>query len=94
MKPKTKITKQQRIEKLERELLELKACSIAACSTILSVLPRLSTDHLMASGVVINLSRIGGADIGTVCIRDGFSKETIEALNRDIQRSKELAKSY
>jgi hypothetical protein len=47
-----------------------------------------STDHLMASGVVLTLTALGGREIiAPVLIHDGLSKETIEALKADLRRS-------
>jgi disulfide oxidoreductase YuzD len=46
----------------------------------------------MGSGVVMHLSILGGEDvIEPVCIRDGLSKETIDAIKADLKRSYDLA---
>lgn len=48
--------------------------------------------NLMASGVMIELTALGGKRLGTpFVIKDGLSKETVEALLRDIQRSWEIS---
>lgn len=54
-----------------------------------------STDRMMASGVILTLSALGGRVIvEPVCIRDGLSKETIEALRADFRRSYLHATSF
>lgn len=47
---------------------------------------------LMASGVVMTLTAIGGREIiPPVCIKDGLSPATIAAIRADLRRSYELA---
>lgn len=55
-------------------------------------LPKASMEHLMASGVLLQLTALGGRElIEPVLIRDGLSPETIEALRADLHRSFVLA---
>ena len=80
---------------LEREVLELKA-QLASTYHFASVsIKKASTDHLMASGALLQLTCIGGRElISPTLIRDGLSPETIEALQKDIKRSYELATAF
>jgi hypothetical protein len=51
-----------------------------------------STDKLLGSGVVMQLTFLGGKDaMEPVCIRDGLSRETIDAIKADLKRSYDLA---
>jgi hypothetical protein len=86
-KPK-KRTRQQ----LEREIVELKAMQPYSYAFATKEIDKAGTAHQTASAVVITLTGIGGADIiNPVAIRDGLSKETIEAIKRDIARSYDIA---
>jgi len=77
---------------LERQVIELKgqlACVYAFAS---SDVEKASTKHMMGSGVLLQLTALGGREIiKSVVIRDGLSDETIEALKKDLARSYELA---
>ena len=93
---KTKQTKAQLvaelITELERKLKEALAGQAHIYHFASSALDKASTDHLAASGVIITLTVLGGREIlGPVLIRDGLSKETIEALKADFVRSYESA---
>jgi hypothetical protein len=88
---KAKVTKAA----LERRVLELEASIASTCYYALSDLKKLSTDHMMASGVVISITKIGGGiGIKPVMIRDGLSLETIAAISNDLKRSYDLATQY
>lgn len=53
-----------------------------------------SIDKMMASGVILQLTALGGREIvQPVLIRDGLSNETIEAIRNDLRRSYLLAVS-
>lgn len=94
MTPK-KQTKAQRIVDLERKLQEALAGQAHVYHFADYSLHKASTDHLMASGVIVTLTVLGGREIcNPVLIRDGLSKETIEALRADFRRSYELATHY
>jgi hypothetical protein len=85
---KAKVTKAA----LERRVLELEASIASTYYYAQIALKKLSTDHMMASGVVLSITRLGGAvGIQPVMIHDGLSLETIAAISKDIQRSYNLA---
>lgn len=72
--------------RLEREILELHAQLAHAYHFADATLHK--AGNLMASGCVVQLTAVGGADlIHPVMIKDGLSPETIEALRKDIERS-------
>ncbi len=55
-------------------------------------LHKAGTAHKMASGVLLQLTAIGGKEIITpVMIKDGLSDETIAAIRKDLKRSYDLA---
>ncbi len=92
---KTKQTKAQRIAELERKLKEALAGQAHVYPSASQAIDKVSTDHLTASGVIITLTVLGGREIHSpVLIRDGLSKETVEALKADYLRSYELATLY
>lgn len=92
---KLKQTKSQRIAELERKLNEALAGQAHVYHFASASLDKASTDHLMASGVVITLTVLGGREIfSPVLIRDGLSKETIAALKADFARSYGNAVSF
>jgi hypothetical protein len=77
---------------LRRKIKELEAQLAHVCCNAQSELPKFSTDHMMASGVIIEISALGGKRvIAPFCIRDRQSNETITALQADLKRSYELA---
>lgn len=48
--------------------------------------------HFMASGIVMTLTGLGGREIiPPVCIKDGLSQETIDAIRADLRRSYDLS---
>lgn len=52
-------------------------------------------DALMASGVLVTLTALGGREIiNPIVIRDGLSPATIAALRADIERSFALATAF
>ncbi len=76
---------------LERQVLELKAQLPISYTISSSMLDKVSTDHLMGSGVLLQLSGIGGKElINPVMIKDGLSKSTIDAIKADLKRSYDL----
>lgn len=90
-----KPTKAQRLTDLERKLREAIAGQIHNYQFADANIGKASTDHLMASGVILTLTVLGGRVIcDPVLIRDGLSKETIEALRGDFRRSYELAAAF
>ena len=58
-------------------------------------LNKLSTDNLVGSGVILELTVLGGkTGIEPIFIRDGLSKETIKAIQSDLKRSYDLATMF
>ena len=93
MKPKQ--TKAARIAELERKLQEALAGQAHVYHFASATIDKASTDHLMASGVIITLTVLGGREIfSPVMIRNGLSKETIAALKADFVRSFEDATEF
>lgn len=75
----------------KRELLEAKSSTVLAHVHASSYIGKCSTDKMMGSGVLLQLTGIGGKDlINPILIRDGLSEETIEAIKKDIKRSYDL----
>lgn len=90
-----KQTKVQRIAELERKYMEAKAGQSHVYHFADATVDKASTKHLMASGVIITLTVLGGREIfEPILIRDGLSDETIAALKADFVRSYELANLY
>lgn len=91
MKP-TKKTKDQRITELERKLFESEAAQIHAHHFASVEMDKLVTNKMMGSGVIVTFTTLGNrTTIGPVMIRNGLSKETIEAIKTDLVRSYEYA---
>ena len=89
-KPK-KPTRQQ----LERKLLEAEALAPCRYGFAHKDIVKASTDHLMSSGVLLQLTVLGGREIiNPVVIRDGLSADTIACLQRDIKRSSDQACAF
>jgi hypothetical protein len=84
-------TKKPTYQDLVRQNLELKAALASACSFASKDLHK-AGDALMGSGVLLQLTALGGSEIiNPVVIRDGLSTETIAALKADLLRSFNLA---
>ena len=84
MTPKNK----ERIQRLERQNKELKAQLIHAAKFAYEGIGTASMAKMMASGVVLELTALGGrAFFDPVCIRDGLSEKTIAAIREDLERS-------
>lgn len=87
-KPNPKKTRAQ----LAREVLELKAQLTFIYHSANAQIDKASTNYLMASGVLLQLTGIGGRElIPPVMIKDGLSLETIAALKADLKRSYDLS---
>lgn len=77
---------------LERKILELESQLAHRYSFAMTEIDRASIDRLMGSGVLLQLTGIGGKDIiNPVVIKDGLSLETIKAIKADLVRSYDLA---
>lgn len=85
-------TKKEKIGHLKRKVIELGGSSPTAYHVAHASLMSCAEDKMMGSGVLLSLSFLGGkAPFEPIVIRDGLSKETIEAIKRDIKRSYDLA---
>lgn len=84
-KPMTKAELEKRLKHMEAQL----AHNYHFADNSLN---KVSTDKLMGSGVILELTFYnGGAAIPPVMIKDGLSAETIAAIRADLRRSYELA---
>jgi len=87
MKLKTKPSKND----LARKIFELEAQLPHVAPFAYKCIDKAGTNHLMASGVILQLTTLGGREIiSPVLIRDGLSTETIEAIKLDLRRSHKL----
>ena len=92
MNCKTKQSKQEKLDKLIRQNEELKAQLVHQYHFASKDLDKFETDKMMASAVILSLKSLGGVrTCGPVAIRNGLSKETIEAIKADLKRSYEDA---
>lgn len=77
---------------LARKIMELEAQLAHRYYFNSAELHKAGTDHMMASGVLVQLHALGGRRlIDPMVIKDGLSDDTIAALQRDILRSYESA---
>lgn len=91
---KVKVKKPSRVQ-LERKLLEAEALQIHRCHFADAYRAAIEPGSFMGSGVVLQLSAIGGREIfKPVIIKDGLSPETIEAIRADLRRSYELLTEF
>ena len=82
---------QKEIIKLRRKVLELEAGVLSALHFANQSIDKASTKYMMASGVLIQMTALGGREIiNPIIIRDGLSDETIAALKKDFKRSADL----
>lgn len=80
---------------LQRKILELTAQLAHVYEFANTEIHKASTDRMMASGVLLQLTAIGGKEIiNPVMIKDGLSNETIAAIKADLKRSYDLAVMY
>lgn len=80
---------------LQRKLKEAIASQIHIYHSADLALDKLSTDNLAGSGVILELTVLGGrTGIEPTLIRDGLSKQTIEAIRNDLKRSYDLATMF
>lgn len=86
---------QRELSEVQRKLRETEAQLIHGYHSADTKIDKASTAHLMGSGVVLSLVVLGGREIfAPVCIRDGLSQSTIDAIKNDLRRSYELAASW
>jgi hypothetical protein len=75
-------------ETLRRKLNESLATQIHVYHFADKEIEKLSIDNLIGSGVILQLTVLGGRQgITPVLIRDGLSKETIRCIKADLVRS-------
>lgn len=87
----TKPAKRTRAQLL-RDVLELESQLAHRYHFADSELHKAGTGPRMGSGVLLQLSAVGGKDIiNPVMIKDGLSDATIAAIRADLQRSYDLA---
>ena len=80
---------------LQRKLKEAIASQVHVYHFADLALDKLSTDNLTGSGVVLELTVLGGRKgIEPTLIRDGLSKETIKAIQNGLKRSYDLATMF
>lgn len=85
---KKKITKKA----LKHKIIELEAQLASSYYFADTSIKKASKKYMMASGVLLNLHALGGAEIiPPVVIRDGLSDATIKAIRADIVRSYQRA---
>ena len=73
---------------LARQLLELEAQSLWRLKEAKTDMPKASDEHLMASACVISITALGGRQIvAPFAITDGLSKETVDALIKEIDKT-------
>jgi len=77
---------------LQRQILELESQLAHRYAFAAAELHKASTGARMASGVLLQLSAVGGKEIiNPVMIKDGLSDATIAAIRADLKRSYDLA---
>lgn len=87
--------KQPTVADLKRKILELEGSIASSYYYAHGEVAKASTDHMMASGVVVSITALGGRQVmRPVVIRDGLSPETVAAIQRDLQRSYEQATQF
>jgi hypothetical protein len=73
---------------LEYKIMELNAQMIHVCHFASATIDK--TENLKGSGVLLQLTFLGGKEaIPPIVIRDGLSRETINAIKQDIKRTYE-----
>lgn len=86
MKP-TKETKATTIQKMQQRIVDLDSQSLTAIRAAIENIGN-AGDKLFASGAVLKISALGGRSIvDSVCISDGLSPATIDAIRDDLIRT-------
>jgi hypothetical protein len=86
---KTKAVKATKAE-LRRKVFELETQIASRCKAALREIPQFES-NVFGSGVILQLTVLGGRALPPVCIRDGLSRESVIALSADIERSYGIA---
>lgn len=80
---------------LRQEIKEAKAQQAYVYYFAENDIQKLCEDRLAGSGVLVELTLLGGKSAcSPFVLRDGLSKETIEAIRKDILKSYNLATSF
>ena len=80
---------------LQRQVVEAIAGQAHSYHFAEKLISKAGENVLMGSGVILTITALGGkALIDPVLIRDGLSKETIEAIKEDLRKSYKLATLY
>lgn len=80
---------------LKREILELKSQLAHVYHFADHTLNKAGGKYMMGSGVLLQLTAIGGEEIiNPIMIKDGLSEETIAAIRADIIKSYELSTMF
>lgn len=82
------MAKLPRMAAMAVELLQHKAQDIGTLFRAHAALAKLGKDRYMASGVIVSVTNLSGKPlVEPVLIADGLSRDTIDALRRDVKAS-------
>ena len=80
---------------LRRRILELESQMAFTFVMALNGIKQATESRYMASGILLQLTAIGGKEIiPPTMIKDGFKPETIEAIAAEIQKSSDLTVAH
>lgn len=83
------------VKDFKREIVELRAQLAHAYHFASIGIDKAGTRNMMASGVLVHLTALGGREIiDPVVIKDGLSDDTIKAIKADMVRSYEIAVAF
>jgi hypothetical protein len=88
------VKKKSPIQVLKNKVEQLEGHDILNLHYAKEYLKALSTDHYMASGLIVEIKNLSGSSKIKVCISDGLSKETIKELTNDINRTLDTRLGY
>lgn len=92
MKDKNKV--QALVDTLNRKVRELESQLVHRYHFADIGIQKAVTNRMMGSGVILSLTTLGGTElIEPVCIKDGLSQATIDAIRADLRRSYDLTVS-
>lgn len=92
---KTKMTKLQKIAKLQAELRAYKAEDVYTMRLAYDELAKLTKSRFMASGLILHITDPGGREVlQPVMIKDGFSDSTIAAIQADLKAGLEMRLAF
>lgn len=80
---------------LQCQILELKAQLTSTYYYASQDITKCGNDKMMASGVILQISALGGRELlEPVCIYDGLSQATIDAIKADLKRSHDISTEF